>query len=294
VPAAGRPVPVSTYRLQLTPQFGFADAAAAVPYLARLGVTHVYCSPYLQAAPGSQHGYDVVDHARLSSELGGPPAFAELSRACRDEGLGLLLDVVPNHMAVSEPESQNAAWWSLLRDGRSSPYAPWFDVDWDAQDGKVLVPVLGAPLRDCLDELQVDGDRIRYYDHELPLAPGSLVEGDLVATLDRQHYRLCFWRVASEELNIRRFFDVTTLAGVRVEVPEVFGATHALILEQVREGVLDGLRIDHPDGLADPDGYLERLAEATGGVWVVVEKILEPGEELRTAGPAPGPPATTR
>ena len=280
MPTAGRPVPVSTYRLQLTPRFGFADAAAAVPYLARLGVTHVYCSPYLQAAPGSQHGYDVVDHARLSAELGGPPAFAELSRVCRDEGLGLLLDVVPNHMAVSEPESQNVAWWSLLRDGRSSPYAPWFDVDWDAQDGKVLVPVLGAPLRDCLDELQVDGDRIRYYDHELPLAPGSLVEGDLLATLGRQHYRLCFWRVASEELNIRRFFDVTTLAGVRVEVPEVFHATHALILEQVREGVLDGLRIDHPDGLADPGGYLERLAEATGGAWVVVEKILEPGEEL--------------
>ncbi len=280
LPAAGKPVPVNTYRLQLTPQFGFADAAAAVPYLARLGVTHVYCSPYLQAAPGSQHGYDVVDHARLSTELGGTTAFEALTRACRAEGLGLLLDVVPNHMAVSEPESQNAAWWSLLREGRDSPYASWFDVDWGAQDGKVLVPVLGAPLLECLDKLQVEGDRLRYYDHEFPFADGSLVEGDLMATLAGQHYRLCFWRVASEELNVRRFFDVTTLAGVRVEVPEVFEATHELILRQVHDGVLDGLRIDHPDGLADPGGYLERLAAATGGAWVVVEKILEAGEQL--------------
>jgi (1->4)-alpha-D-glucan 1-alpha-D-glucosylmutase len=291
LPAPGKPVPVSTYRIQLRPPgkdhpgFGFADAAAIAPYLADLGVTHLYCSPYLQAAPGSAHGYDVVDHSRLNAELGGEDAFATMVRACREAGLGILLDVVPNHMAVSEPESQNAQWWSLLRDGRDSPYADWFDVDWRSADnpGKVLVPVLGGPLGEVVDELELLEDRIRYYDHEMPIAPGTRVDGDVLATLERQHYRLSSWRVAGEELNYRRFFDVTTLAGVRVEVPAVFHSTHALVLQQVRDGVLDGLRIDHPDGLADPAGYLDRLAEATGGAWVVVEKILEPGEELPDA-----------
>jgi (1->4)-alpha-D-glucan 1-alpha-D-glucosylmutase len=288
LPAAGKPVPVSTYRVQLRPPahdhpgFGFDDAAAAVPYLAELGVTHLYCSPYLQAAPGSAHGYDVVDHSTLNPELGGDEAFARMVAACRAAGLGILLDVVPNHMAVSEPESQNAQWWSLLRDGRDSPYADWFDVDWDSADnpGKVLVPVLGGPLGEVVGELELLEDRIRYYDHEVPIAPGTRVDGDVLATLERQHYRLASWRVAGEELDYRRFFDVTTLAGVRVELPKVFDETHALLLQQVREGVLDGLRIDHPDGLADPGGYLDRLAEATGGAWVVVEKILEPGENL--------------
>jgi (1->4)-alpha-D-glucan 1-alpha-D-glucosylmutase len=282
LPSPGRPVPVSTYRVQLTPDFGFDAAADVVPYLAELGVTHLYCSPYLQAAPGSQHGYDVVDHGRVNDELGGQEAFDRMAAACRSAGLGIILDVVPNHMAVSEPESQNAAWWSVLRDGPQSPFAAWFDIDWDSADnpGKVLMPVLGAPLGDVVGDLRVEGDRIRYFDHEVPVAPGTLVEGDVLATLERQHYRLCDWHVAGEELNYRRFFDVTTLAGVRVEDPAVFDATHSLVLAQLRDGVLDGLRIDHPDGLADPEGYLARLAEQTGGAWVVVEKILEPGEQL--------------
>ncbi len=288
LPAAGRPVPVSTYRVQLRPPaadhpgFTFDDAAGAVHYLARLGATHLYCSPYLQAALGSSHGYDVVDPSRLNAELGGESGFARLVEACQVTGLGLVVDVVPNHVAVSEPESQNAAWWSLLEQGRDSPYAKWFDVDWDnpACPGKVMVPILGAPLEEVLDELVVDGDRIRYYDHEVPIRPGSLVEGDLAATLANQHYLLTYWKQATQHLNYRRFFDVTTLAGARVEVPSVFDATQGLIVEQVRSGVLDGLRIDHPDGLADPQGYLARLAEQTGGSWVVVEKILEPGERL--------------
>ena len=287
-PASGKPVPVSTYRVQLRPPtgehpgFGFDDAAEVVPYLALLGITHLYCSPYLQAAPGSAHGYDVVDHSQLNDELGGPTAFDRMVQACREAGIGIVLDVVPNHMAVSEPESQNAQWWSVLRDGPASPYADWFDIDWNSADnpGKVLVPVLGAPLGEVLDQLKVEGDRIRYYDHVVPIAPGTLVDGDLQATLDSQHYRLCHWKVAGEELNYRRFFDVTTLAGVRVENPAVFDDTHRVVLQQVRDGVLDGLRIDHPDGLADPGGYLDRLAEVTGGAWVVVEKILEPGERL--------------
>ncbi|HWG93049.1 MAG TPA: malto-oligosyltrehalose synthase [Mycobacteriales bacterium] len=290
LPAPGKPVPVSTYRVQLRPPapdgshpgFGFDDAAAVVPYLARLGVTHLYCSPYLQAAPGSAHGYDVVDHSRLNAELGGQEAFDRMVAACREAGLGIVLDVVPNHVAVSEPESQNPAWWSLLRDGREGPHAAWFDVDWDSADnpGTVLVPVLGAPLGEVLDELELLDDRIRYYDHEVPIAPGTRVDGDVLATLEHQHYRLCHWRVAGEELNYRRFFDVTTLAGVRVEDRAVFEESHAVVLQQVRDGVLDGLRIDHPDGLADPGGYLDDLAEATGGAWVAVEKILEPGEQL--------------
>jgi len=290
LPAAGRPVPVSTYRVQLHAGFTFDDAAAAVPYLADLGVTHLYCSPYLRAAPGSAHGYDVVDHGALNPELGGQPAFDRMAAACQAAGLGIVLDVVPNHMAVSEPESQNAAWWSVLREGPASPYADWFDIDWDSPDnpGKVLVPVLGTPLGEAVPDLELLEDRIRYYDHEVPIAPGTRVDGDVLATLDRQHYRLCHWRVAVEELAYRRFFDVTTLAGVRVEDAHVFDATHRLVLAQVAGGVLDGLRIDHPDGLADPEGYLARLAEATGGSWVVVEKILEPGESLpagwQTAG----------
>ena len=286
LPSPGRPVPLSTYRVQLTPDFGFTDAAAVVPYLAGLGVTHLYCSPWLQAAPGSRHGYDVVDHSRLNAELGTGDDFDGLVAACRGAGVGIVLDIVPNHMAISPPQEQNAAWWSVLRDGPQSPYARWFDIDWSR--GAVLVPVLGAPLADCLAELQVDGDRVRYHDHELPLAPGSLVVGDLVATLDAQHWRLAHWRLAADELTHRRFFDVTTLAGVRVEDPAVFEATHELVVQQVRDGVVDGLRIDHPDGLSDPEGYLRQLADATAGCWVVAEKILEPGEDLPASWPCAG------
>ena len=165
LPSPGRPVPVSTYRVQLRPPdpatshpgFGFDDAAAVVPYLADLGVTHLYCSPCLQAAPGSAHGYDVVDHTTLNRELGGAAAFDRMVAACRQAGLGIVLDVVPNHMAISEPESQNAPWWSLLQLGPASPYVDWFDVDWKGADnpGKVLVPVLGAPLIDVVGELEL-------------------------------------------------------------------------------------------------------------------------------------------
>jgi (1->4)-alpha-D-glucan 1-alpha-D-glucosylmutase len=286
-------VPSSTYRVQLTPEFGFDDAAAIVPYLAELGVSHLYCSPYLQAAPGSNHGYDVVDHSRLNEELGGETGHARLVETCREFGLGIILDVVPNHMAVSAPESQNAAWWSVLRDGRDSPHARWFDIDWESRDnpGKVLVPVLGRSLAECLADgeivldtdpttvAELGGPVIRYYEHVVPLAPRT-EQLPLPDVLDVQHWRLCDWHIGGEELDYRRFFDVTTLAGVRVEDPEVFAATHERVLEQVGDGSLEGLRIDHPDGLADPAGYLARLATETGGVWVVVEKILESGESL--------------
>ncbi len=270
--------PLSTYRVQLKPEFTLFDAASIVPYLASLGVTHIYCSPWLESAPDSQHGYDVVDHSRVDAQLGGSAGVTALSRACRAAGLGIVLDLVPNHMSVAH-EHLNAAWWSLLLTGTSSPYASWFDVDWSR--GPLLLPVLGEPLVEALPKLRLGQDVVTYYDRQFPLAPGTLVPGDVAATLAKQHYRLAFWRT-SEELGYRRFFDVTTLAAIRVEDVKVFDATHALVLQQVRDGIVDGLRIDHPDGLADPEAYLARLRAAAPKTWVVAEKILEPGEALPT------------
>ncbi len=284
-----RAVPTSTYRLQLSMEFSFTDAAVIVPYLAALGVTHLYCSPILEAADGSTHGYDVVSHDQINPELGGQAGFRRLVTACRKAGLGLVVDLVPNHMAVAAPESANAAWWSVLREGAESPYASWFDINWNSPEnpGKIVVPILGDALGTCLARgdirLATDEDgawAVVYHDHVLPVAAGTVDPDDVAATLEHQHYRLCFWRVAGTELNYRRFFDITTLAGLRQEDPDVFTATHRLILDQVRAGAIDGLRIDHPDGLADPEEYLRRLSEATEGAWTVVEKILEPGETL--------------
>jgi (1->4)-alpha-D-glucan 1-alpha-D-glucosylmutase len=279
-------VPGSTYRLQLTPDFGFADAAEAGDYLADLGVTHVYLSPILEAVPGSMHGYDVTDHSRVRGELGGEEGFRAMAKRLRGLGLGLVLDIVPNHMAVPANLALNRQLWSVLRDGPGSPYASWFDIDWAAHDDRMLLPILGRPLESCLADLRVearggpDGEpTLGYFDHLLPLRPGTerLPLPDLLAS---QHYLLSDWRDASTELNWRRFFNVTSLIGVRVEEPAVFDATHEVITRLVAEGLVDGLRIDHPDGLADPRGYLARLASATDGAWVVVEKILEADETL--------------
>ncbi|GAA1148962.1 malto-oligosyltrehalose synthase [Kribbella jejuensis] len=282
-------VPQATYRFQLRAEFGFDDAAAMVPYLSSLGISHAYLSPILQAAPGSAHGYDVVDHSRLSEPMGGRPAFDRLSERLAQYRLGAVADVVPNHVAVPTPESLNKALWSVLRLGPGSPYADWFDVDWGAGNQPLLMAVLGQRIGKVLadNELSVDGDVLRYYDHEYPLRPGT--EGLPIEELvTEQWYRLAHWRVADEELNYRRFFDVDTLAAVRQETQEVFDATHQLLLELLHEGKLNGYRIDHPDGLADPRGYLRRLAERTGGAWVVVEKILEGDEELPRDWPCAG------
>lgn len=282
-------VPQATYRLQLRAEFGFDDAAAVVPYLNSLGISHAYLSPILQAAPGSTHGYDVVDHSRLSEPAGGRPAFDRLAAQLAEHLMGAVADVVPNHVAVPTPARLNKALWSVLRDGPGSPYAEWFDVDWGSGNQPLLMAVLGQRIGKVLadGELSVDGDVLRYYDHEYPLRPGTedLPVAELVT---EQWYRLAHWRVADEELNYRRFFDVDTLAAVRVETQEVFEATHALLLELLHEGKLNGFRIDHPDGLADPRGYLRRLAERTGGAWVVVEKILEGDEELPRDWPCAG------
>ncbi len=288
----GRRLPTSTYRLQIQPGFGFDDAAAAVDHLATLGVSHVYLSPVLQPTPGSTHGYDVVDHTRLNEEAGGRAAFDRLVTAAHARGLGLVVDVVPNHMALPTPASLNAPLWSVLREGRESPYAAWFDVDWSADlrhPDTLVLPVLGGPLAETLaaGELTLardggpGGDEVvvRYFEQELPVRRGTEAL-PLAELLTRQWWRLEDWRAEAATLNYRRFFTVTSLVAVRVEEPEVFDASHALLVELVADGSVDGLRVDHPDGLADPRGYLDRLAEATGGAWVVVEKILEGDEPL--------------
>ncbi|MEU5023946.1 malto-oligosyltrehalose synthase [Streptomyces milbemycinicus] len=288
----GSAAPTATYRLQLQPAFPFEAAGAAVPYLAALGVSHLHLSPVLEARPGSTHGYDVVDHSAVRAELGGEEGLRALAHTARTHGLGLIVDIVPNHMAVPAPERLNRPLWEVLKDGPASPYARWFDIDWGRHCGKVLLPVLGGPLGEELAALRVADGALRYHDHEFPLRAGT--EGlPLPELLDRQWYRLGWWRLARTELNYRRFFTISELIAVRVEDPEVFAATHGKLLELVRDGVIDGLRVDHPDGLADPEGYLRRLdrevrAAAGGGRWTVVEKILGRGERLPAHWPVAG------
>jgi (1->4)-alpha-D-glucan 1-alpha-D-glucosylmutase len=278
-------VPVSTYRLQLTPDFGFAAVAGLGGYLADLGVTHVYLSPILQATPGSTHGYDVTDHSRIMAEIGGEDGFRAMAGVLRGHGIGIVADIVPNHMAIPVPENLNRQLWSVLCDGRESPFAHWFDIDWTIHENRMLMPILAGPPDMCHDDLVVDPDGpegapvLRYFNHVLPLWPGT-ARLPLAGLLESQHYKLADWRAAATELNWRRFFDISSLIGVRVEDPGVFDATHELVLRLVHEGLIDGLRVDHPDGLADPRGYFRRLAEATGGTWVVAEKILGRGEHL--------------
>ncbi|MFD7923063.1 malto-oligosyltrehalose synthase [Streptomyces sp. NPDC059740] len=289
-PGAPPTVPTSTYRLQVQPGFPFSAAQKAVPYLASLGVGHLHLSPVLDTVAGSPHGYDVVDHALIRPELGGEAGLRDLARVAREHGMGLVVDIVPNHMAVPAPESRNEALWHVLREGPHSPYARWFDVDWEegGHDGRILLPVLGGPLAAVTGDLRVERDRedgsavLRYHDHVLPVRPGT-EHLALPALLDAQWYRLAWWRLARTEGNYRRFFTINELIAVRVEDPAVFAATHATLLRLVSEGVVTGLRVDHPDGLADPGGYLRRLAAATDGCWTVVEKILT-GPETLPAG----------
>ncbi|MFI5527884.1 alpha-amylase family glycosyl hydrolase [Kitasatospora sp. NPDC051853] len=287
--------PTASYRLQLQPAFTLHDARRAVPYLAALGVSHLHLSPLLEAAPGSTHGYDTVDHTRISEQLGGEAALRALAAEAHRHDLRLIADVVPNHMALPVPEQLNQPLWQVLRDGPDSPYAAWFDIDWAAQTGpadapergRVLLPLLGGRLGEVLDQLTVDGAVLRYHEHALPLRPGT-EHLPLAELVRHQWYRPAWWRVADSELNYRRFFTVNQLIAVRVEVPEVFEATHATLLRLHADGVLDGFRIDHPDGLADPRGYLRRLAEATGGAYTVVEKILTGEERLPADWPCAG------
>ncbi len=369
-PAPSPRLRAATYRVQLHAGFTFDDAAAITGYLAALGVTHLYCSPYLQAAKGSTHGYDVVDHGHLNSELGGADGHLRLVRQLANAGLGQVLDIVPNHMALAG--RANAWWWDVLENGPSSIYAGYFDIDWDPPQRKLAATVLMPVLDDQYGRVLEAGElvvrrqggsfTVRYRDHEAPISPRTLGElltkaaaragsaeleslavafsrlphgrrtdpaavaerhrdkevlrdrladlsqahPEVAAAVDaevealnrdpdavddllgQQNYRLAYWRTGAEELSYRRFFDIETLAGLQVEKEAVFADTHRLILQLVADGTLDGLRIDHVDGLADPEGYLARLRDATSGVYVVVEKILQAGEELPGSWPVAG------
>jgi len=294
-------IPRATYRLQFHKAFTFADAERLVPYFSRLGVSHVYASPITTARPGSMHGYDVIDPSRINPELGGEDALRRFVAALRQHDLGLIVDIVPNHMAVG---AENTWWFDVLRQGRASTYAPWFDIDWDAEDeslrGKVLLPVLGKALADVLrdGEIKIDsdgGERVAtYFQHRFPISGES--EGDIADVLARQHYRLAWWRVANDEINWRRFFDINELVGLRMENADAFEAAHALIFRLYREGMIDGVRVDHVDGLAEPGIYCRMLrsrlesltAQRPLGVprdapYIVVEKILLRDEQLPTS-----------
>jgi (1->4)-alpha-D-glucan 1-alpha-D-glucosylmutase len=355
--------------VQLNAGFTFEDAARVADYLKALGVSHLYCSPYLQAAPGSTHGYDVVDHERVNEELGGEDGHKRFCERLKQLGLGQVLDIVPNHMAAGP---RNRYWWDVLENGESSRYASWFDIDWHSTEvklqNKVLIPILGDQYGRVLSAGQIrlehDGDRfqVRYMEHLLPIAPRSLamvlsraaesahsdalsfiadslsrlpspkstdggdilmrhrdetviyellrrlsaeqpevyaaidqVVGELNSDYDlldellnQQNYRLAFWRTADQELGYRRFFDVSTLIGLRVERPHVFEATHCRIVEWLKGGVLDGVRVDHPDGLRDPEQYFGRLRNLAQDAWIIGEKILAPAELLRESWPIEG------
>jgi len=362
-------IPGSTYRLQLHKGFTFDDAAAIADYLKALGITHVYSSPYLQAAPESMHGYDVVDHRRVNEELGGAEGHERFCKRLGDIGLGQVLDIVPNHMSLGE---QNRYWWDVLENGTSSRYASFFDIDWNSAEerlrDKVLVPILADQYGRVLDSGGIKVSRqgssflVEASGQTLPVAPQSLQailgraadaarsdtlsflaasygrlptpdmtdrrtvlarhrdkvvldtllerlcaeEKETCAAIDRvvndlnrnkdalddflnqQNYRLSYWKTADQQLGYRRFFDVNTLIGLRVEREYVFDETHALIVKWLKQGVLDGVRVDHPDGLRDPLQYFQRLRERAPEAYIIGEKILARGEFLRENWPIEG------
>ncbi|MCV7195461.1 malto-oligosyltrehalose synthase [Mycobacterium angelicum] len=279
---------LSTYRLQLRGAssgcgFTFADAENLLDYLDELGVSHLYLSPILTAATGSTHGYDVTDPTTVSAELGGPEGLARLSAAARARGMGLIVDIVPNHVGIDQP-TQNPWWWDVLRHGRSSPYATFFDIDWNLADGRIVLPVLGSD--EDVAGLTVDGELLRLGDLAFPIAPGTGA-GTGTEVHDRQHYKLVGWR--SGVVGYRRFFSITSLAGLRQEDRAVFDAGHAEVARWFAAGLVDGVRIDHPDGLSDPGTYLAWLRELVGpDAWIVIEKILGVDEALEPTLPVAG------
>ncbi len=355
--------PVATYRLQLHAGFTFADAIKAVPYLAELGVSHLYLSPILQAGPGSMHGYDVVDPERVSTDLGGEEGFRALVTAAKAVGLAILLDIVPNHMSIGS--TGNRWWLDVLENGPASTVAHYFDVDWGAADDRIVLPVLGerygrALLSGVLKLCRHQGTvQVCAHDRRFPLAPRSLgpivrrageraghaelrflgdalaelpapqerdrrerrqrdksvlysrlgelvrepvldaaleaeitaINADPVAldvVLEAQNYRLAFWRVAASQLSFRRFFDITTLVGMRAEEPDVLEATHRAISQWLADGTVAGVRVDHVDGLRAPAAYLAWLRTRAPDAWIVVEKILAAGERMPASWAADG------
>jgi (1->4)-alpha-D-glucan 1-alpha-D-glucosylmutase len=295
--------PRATMRLQFHKGFTFADAERLVPYMARLGISHLYASPITIARAGSMHGYDVIDPTLVNPELGGEEGLRRLVAALRKARLGLIVDIVPNHMAVG---AENAWWFDVLKHGQTSRYAPYFDIDWNAEDpalrGKVLLPVLGKPLNEAIDAGELafaqgsDGLEVHYYQQRFPVAADVNSRQPLAELLAQQHYRLAWWRIANDEINWRRFFDINELAGLRMEHPAAFEDVHALIFRLYAEGLIDGVRVDHIDGLSDPASYCRALRARLDALtsqrpatvprdrpYIVVEKILLRGETLPTS-----------
>lgn len=274
--------PSSTYRLQITPDFTLFDAAAVLPHIADLGVGAVYLSPLLASTSGSNHGYDWTDPTQVDPQRGGEAGWQAFLAAARAAKLDIVVDIVPNHMGIEKPW-ENRYWWDVLRNGQASQYANWFDVDWS--QGAIVNGVLATDATP--DDLTIaegpDGPELQYYEHRFPIAPSSYEPGDSPREVhDRQHYRLVPGVEANALLTHRRFFAVSTLAAIRVEQQEVFDATHERVLRWVHDDGVVGLRVDHPDGLVDPAGYFQRLRDAVGrDVWLLGEKILEPGEKLQ-------------
>ncbi|WP_257202155.1 malto-oligosyltrehalose synthase [Corynebacterium cystitidis] len=289
-----RPI-TSTYRLQLRgPKadpggraFGFAEAEAQLPYLKKLGVSHLYLSPILAAVPDSNHNYDVTDPTEVSPELGGIEGLRNLAKAAHAEGIGLIVDIVPNHLGVDEP-TLNAWWWDVLKNGQDSDFEPYFDIDWHEDNGaggKLGMPVLGAEGDEDKLEIQFHSDLselvLAYYDNYFPIAPGTCEgpDDDPLEVYEKQSYRLMYWR--DGVISYRRFFSVNGLAGIRQEDPLVFEHSHRVLRTIIAEELIDGVRVDHPDGLSDPFGYLNRLRDVVGDDrWLVIEKILSVDEPL--------------
>lgn len=363
-------LPSATYRFQFNSHFTFDDAVKYIDYLSELGISHIYASPCLQAKPGSTHGYDVVDHSKINAELGGENGFKWFLKKLKEKGMGIIMDIVPNHMAICGPE--NKWWWDVLENGPSSYYSSYFDVDWEfppeLPDNKVLLPILGNHYGRIIEAKEIVIQRnessffIRYYEHILPASPKSLInilmpvaskiksdelffiisslhhlpppsltdrvllksrnrdknvvymllsriineqahirklideeiesinnnKDKIASFLEKQNYRLAFWKVAWTDLGYRRFFNINSLVALHTEDLDVFADTHNLILSLIKENAIDGLRIDHIDGLLDPEEYLIRLKEKAENAWIIAEKILHHNEDLRKSWPVYG------
>jgi (1->4)-alpha-D-glucan 1-alpha-D-glucosylmutase len=282
---------VASYRIQLTPSFGFAETIGLLDHLDSLGISHLYLSPIAEAIPGSEHGYDVVDHTRVRSEFGGEQGVIALLDAAFERGMGVLIDHVPNHMSVALPHL-NTRWWEMLRDGPGSAAAQWFDVDWDGADGQVIVPKLGDPLEEVLARRELvvgDGDlgpELRYGPLRFPLASGT-ERLDVAEAVERQHYRLQCWREPAR--NVRRFFTVDDLVAVCAEQPDVATVIDSIPARLASHPAFAGVRVDHVDGLAQPEAYLHGLRSRVGAHrWLLVEKILAVGEVLAPSWPVDG------
>ncbi len=282
---------MATYRIQLTPSFGFADTVGMLDHLVSLGISHLYLSPVAEAMPGSLHGYDVIDHTQVRSEFGGAAGLRDLLDAAHAHGLGVLIDHVPNHMAVADAPL-NDQWWTMLRDGRHSPAAAWFDIDWDVADDKVIVPKLGEPLDDLLANgalAIVDGEHrreLQYGPLRFPLAAGT-EHLDVADAVERQHYRLQWWRDPAR--NVRRFFTIDDLVAVRAEDPDVAATIDTIPQQLADHPAFAGVRVDHVDGLTQPEAYLHGLRRRIGEHrWLLVEKILAVGESLPPSWPVDG------